>query len=209
MAAPIAGCSRARGAWWTSTTASRRPGSLSVRGDVDGSRLAIEGGSAGGFTTLAALAFRDLFAAGISFFGVGDLETLATDTHKFESRYLDRMIGPYPEAAATYRERSPVHSLDRITCPVLVLQGLDDKVVPPSQAEAIVAALKANGIPHAYLAFEGEGHGFRGATALRASLEAELSFLGAVFGFTPASDVEPMTLAGLAEWRDRRAVPAP
>ncbi len=181
---------------------------LAERGDVDRDRLAIEGGSAGGYTTLAALAFRDVFAAGISLFGVGDLETLARDTHKFEARYLDRLVGPYPEAAATYRERSPVHSLDRIACPVLVLQGLDDKVVPPSQAEAIVAALKANGIPHAYLAFEGEGHGFRGATAIRATLEAELSFLGAVFGFTPASDVAPMSLAGLAEWRGRRAVPA-
>ena len=158
------------------------------RGDVDPERLAIEGGSAGGYTTLAALAFRDVFAAGISWFGVGDLESLTRDSHKFESRYNDRLVGPYPEAAALYRERSPVHFLDRIACPVLVLQGLDDKVVPPNQAEAIVAALEANGIPHAYLAFEGEGHGFRGATAIRASLEAELSFLGAVFGFAPADD---------------------
>ena len=181
---------------------------LVERGDVDPQRLAIEGGSAGGYTTLAALAFRDTFAAGISWFGIGDLETLARDTHKFEARYMDRLVGPYPEAAATYRERSPVHFLDQIACPVLVLQGLDDKVVPPSQAEAIVAALAAKGIPHAYLAFEGEGHGFRGATAIRASLEAELSFLGAVFGFTPADAIEPIALPGLAEWRERGAVPA-
>ena len=180
---------------------------LVERGDVDPERLAIEGGSAGGYTTLAALAFRDVFAAGISWFGVGDLESLSADSHKFESRYNDGLVGPYPEAVALYRQRSPVHYLDEISCPVLVLQGLDDKVVPPNQAEAIVAALEANGIPHAYLAFEGEGHGFRGATAIRASLEAELSFLGAVFGFTVAG-LEPMVLDGLAAWRERRAVPA-
>jgi dipeptidyl aminopeptidase/acylaminoacyl peptidase len=178
------------------------------RGDVDGARLAIEGGSAGGYTTLAALAFRDTFGAGISRFGVGDLETMTRDTHKFESRYLDRLVGPYPEAAATYRERSPVHFLDRISCPVLVMQGLDDKVVPPSQAEAIVDALAANGIPHAYLAFEGEGHGFRGSAAIRRSLEAELSFLGQVFGFTPADDLEPLDMPGLEAWRRRQGAPA-
>ena len=180
---------------------------LVERGDVDPARLAIEGGSAGGYTTLAALAFRDAFAAGISWFGIGDLASLSSDSHKFESRYNDRLVGPYPEAAALYRERSPVYHLEGIACPVLLLQGLDDKVVPPNQAEAMVAALTAKGIPHAYLAFEGEGHGFRGATAIRASLEAELSFLGAVFGFTPA-DLEPMALPGLVEWRERRAVPA-
>ncbi len=175
------------------------------RGEVDPDRLAIEGGSAGGFTTLAALAFRDVFAAGISLFGVGDLESLARDTHKFESRYLDRLVGPYPAAAATYRERSPVHHLDEISCPVLVLQGLEDRVVPPSQAEAVVAALAANGVPHAYLAFDGEGHGFRGEAAIRRTLEARLSFLGAVFGFEPADDLEPVQLPGMAEWRARRA----
>jgi dipeptidyl aminopeptidase/acylaminoacyl peptidase len=177
---------------------------LVARGDVDPDRLAIEGASAGGYTTLAALAFGDTFAAGISLFGVGDLETLARDTHKFESRYLDRLVGPYPEAAALYRQRSPIHHLDEISCPVLVLQGLDDHVVPPGQADAIVAALSANGVPHAYLAFEGEGHGFRGADAIRRTIEARLSFLGAVFGFTPTDDVEPVELPGLAEWRARR-----
>ncbi len=133
------------------------------RGDVDPERLAIAGGSSGGYTALAALAFHDTFAAGISRYGIGDLETLASDTHKFESRYLDTMVGPYPAMADVYRERSPIHALDRIASPVLILQGADDKVVPPSQAEAIVEALVANGIPHGYLLFEGEGHGFRGA----------------------------------------------
>lgn len=176
---------------------------LVARGDVDPERLAIEGGSAGGYTTLAALAFRDTFAAGISAYGVGDLETLARDTHKFEARYMDRLVGPYPDAADLYRQRSPVHFLDEISCPVLVLQGLDDKVVPPSQAQAIVAALEANEIPHAYLAFEGEGHGFRGAEAIRRTVEARLAFLGAVFGFTPDRG-EPLDLPGLDAWRKRR-----
>ena len=174
------------------------------RGDVDPDRLAIEGGSAGGYTTLAALAFHDAFAAGISFFGVGDLEALARETHKFEARYLDRLVGPYPAMADVYRQRSPVHFLDEISCPVLVLQGLEDHVVPPSQAEAIVAALEANKIPHAYLAFEGEGHGFRGASAIRRSTESQLAFLGAVFGFTPAGDLPPLELPGLDAWRERR-----
>jgi len=174
---------------------------LADRGDVDPDRLAIEGGSAGGYTTLAAVTFRDVFAAGISLFGVGDLATMARDTHKFESRYMDRLVGPYPEAAETYRQRSPVHFLDQIRCPVLVMQGLDDRVVPPSQAEAIVAALESNGIPYAYLAFAGEGHGFRGAVAIRRSLEAELSFLGQVFGFVPADRLEPLEMPGLERWR--------
>ena len=173
------------------------------RGDVDPDRLAISGGSAGGYTTLSALAFRDAFSAGISLFGVADLETMTRDTHKFESRYLDRLVGPYPEAAELYRQRSPVHVLDRIACPVLVMQGLDDRVVPPSQAEAIVAALTANGIPHAYLAFEGEGHGFRGAVAIRRAIEAQLSFLGQVFGFVPADQLEPVEIQGLDGWQAR------
>ena len=182
---------------------------LVARGDADPERLAIAGGSAGGYTTLAALAFRDVFAAGISLFGVGDLEALAKDTHKFESRYEEGLVGPYPEAAAIYRQRSPVHFLDRISCPVLVMQGLDDKVVPPAQAEGIVEALASNGIPHAYLAFEGEGHGFRGAAAIRRSLEAYLSFLGQVFGFVPADEFEPVEMPGLDEWRTRHPTRLP
>jgi dipeptidyl aminopeptidase/acylaminoacyl peptidase len=174
------------------------------RGDVDPHRLAIAGGSSGGYTALAALAFHDTFAAGISRYGIGDLETLASDTHKFESRYLDTMVGPYPEMAEVYRERSPIHALDRIASPVLILQGADDKVVPPSQAEAIVEALRANGIPHGYLLFEGEGHGFRGEAAIRRSFEAELSFLGQVFGFEPADAPEPVAVRGLDAWRARQ-----
>jgi dipeptidyl aminopeptidase/acylaminoacyl peptidase len=173
------------------------------RGDVDGTRLAIKGASAGGYTTLASLAFRDTFHAGISLYGVGDLEMLARETHKFEARYLDRVVGPLPEAADRYRERSPNGHLDAISAPVLVLQGLDDRVVTPVQAEAIVEALAANGIPHAYLAFEGEGHGFRGEDAIRRSLAAELSFLGQVFGFEPADDIPTLEVIGLDEWRAR------
>jgi dipeptidyl aminopeptidase/acylaminoacyl peptidase len=177
---------------------------LADRDDVDGERLAIEGGSSGGYTALAALAFRDAFAAGISLFGFADLEVLTHDTHKFESRYNDRLLGPYPEAAAVYRERSPIHALDQMTCPVLILQGLEDSVVPPANAELLVEALRRNGIPYAYLAFEGEGHGFRGEVAQRRTLEARLAFLGAVFGFTPADDLEPLDLPGIEAWRAGR-----
>ena len=171
------------------------------RGDVDGERLAIEGGSAGGFTTLAALAFRDAFAAGISAFGVADLEMLARETHKFEARYMDGLVGPYPAMADRYRDRSPIHALDAIDVPVLILQGLDDKVVPPAQAETLAAALAERGIPYAYLAFEGEGHGFRGEAAQRATLEARLAFLGAVFGFEPADELAPLDVHGIETWQ--------
>jgi dipeptidyl aminopeptidase/acylaminoacyl peptidase len=177
---------------------------LVERGDVDPDRLAIEGGSAGGYTTLAALAFRDVFAAGISLFGVADLESFATDTHAFESHYVRRLVGPYPEAAARYRERSPVHVARDISGPLLILQGLDDKIVPPAQAESIVAALADAGIPYAYLAFEGEAHGFRGAYAIRRTIEATLSFLGQVFGFEPVDDLEPLVVPGLDSWPGRR-----
>ncbi len=173
---------------------------LVERGDVDPARLAIEGGSSGGYTTLAAHAFTDVFSAGISLFGIADLETFQADTHKFESRYMDRLIGPYPESAEIYRQRSPGNFPDRFAHPLLIIQGLDDRIVPPSQAEAIVAVLGSRGIPHAYLAFEGEGHGFRGATAIRRTLEAELAFLGQVFGFVPADDFEPLDMPGLEAW---------
>ena len=177
---------------------------LVARDEVDPDRMAIAGGSAGGFTTLAALAFRDRFAAGITSYGVADLGGLARETHKFESRYLDRLVGPYPAMAERYRSRSPINAFDHITVPVLVLQGLEDRVVPPAQAEAIATALAAGGIPFAYLAFEGEGHGFRGEAAIRRSLEAELSFLGQVFGFEVADAIEPVVLEGLDAWRARR-----
>ena len=163
---------------------------LVEEGRVDPARLAISGGSAGGYTTLCALAFTDRFTAGISAYGIGDLEALALDSHKFEGRYTDRLVGPLPETLATWRERSPIHAVDRISCPVLVLQGEDDKVVPPTQAEAIVAALAARGIPYAYLLFPGEGHGFRRAESRRRAQEAELGFLADIFGFTLAEPVE-------------------
>jgi dipeptidyl aminopeptidase/acylaminoacyl peptidase len=174
--------------------------SLVDQGLADGERLAIRGGSAGGFTTLAALCFRDVFRAGTTFYGVGDLEALARFTHKFESRYLDGMVGPWPEAAEVYRQRSPVHHVDAISCPVLVMQGTDDLVVPRAQADAIVAALERRGLPRAYLLFEGEGHGFRRAENQERALAAELSFYAQVFGIALADDVEPLHVEGLAGW---------
>jgi len=169
---------------------------LARRGEVDHQRLAIEGGSASGYTTLAALAFRDVFDAGVSYFGIGNLETFVAETHKFESRYLERLIGPYPGAADLYRERSPILHAEGFSCPVLVLQGLDDRVVPPSEAERIVAALAAKGIPHVYLPFEGEDHGFRKAASIVRAAQAEIAFYGAVFGFTPADDLPPLPWRG-------------
>jgi dipeptidyl aminopeptidase/acylaminoacyl peptidase len=158
---------------------------LGAAGIADPARLAIAGGSAGGWTVLSALVRGGTFAAGISRYGVADLRALAEDTHDFESRYLDGMVGPLPEAAALYEERSPLTHLDRFATPLLIEQGLEDPVVPPSQSEAVRDALAARGVPHAYLAFEGEGHGFRRAETIVRTLEAEVAFLGAVFGFTP------------------------
>lgn len=154
---------------------------LAGRGDVDPKRMAIRGGSAGGYTTLCALVFHNVFAAGASHYGVGDLTALAVDTHKFESRYLDKLIGPYPAAAGVYRERSPVLFADRISCPVILFQGLDDKVVPPSQAETFIAALQAKGLPYEYVSFPGEGHGFRSAEAIRRVADEELAFYTRIF----------------------------
>ncbi len=162
---------------------------LARRGEADPERLAIEGGSASGYTTLCALAFHDVFRAGVSYFGLGNLESFVAETHKFESRYLDRLIGPYPAAAAVYRARSPILHAEGFSCPVLVLQGLDDHVVPPTEAERIVASLAAKGIPHVYLAFEGEDHGFRQAANIVRSAQAEIAFYGGVFGFVPADDL--------------------
>jgi dipeptidyl aminopeptidase/acylaminoacyl peptidase len=170
---------------------------LAEQGLVDGERLLIRGGSAGGYTTLCALTFYDIFSAGASYYGVGDLETLARDTHKFESRYLDSMVGPYPEAQAIYHARSPIHFTDRLSCPVILFQGLDDKVVPPSQAEMMVDALRAKGLPFAYIAFEGEAHGFRKAENIQRALEAELYFYARVFGFELADPVAPVTIENL------------
>ncbi len=163
---------------------------LADAGRVDGARMAIRGGSAGGFTTLAALVGSDTFHAGASHYGVADLRLLAGDTHKFESRYLDRLVGPLPEAESVYRERSPLTHAARLSCPVIFFQGLDDKVVPPNQARAMVDALRARGIPLAHYEFEGEAHGFRRADTMRRVLELELDFYGQVFGFTPAGRPE-------------------
>jgi len=171
---------------------------LAAQGLADPERLIIRGGSAGGYTTLCALTFHKLFKAGASLYGIGDLMALAGDTHKFESRYLDRLVGPLPGAEALYEARSPIHFTEELDCPVIFLQGLDDKVVPPNQAEAMVAALRAKGLPVAYLAFEGEGHGFRKAATIKRALEAELAFYGRVFGFTPAGRLEPLEIENLA-----------
>lgn len=166
-------------------------------GRADPDRLAIRGGSAGGYTALAALAFRDAFSAGASLYGIGDLMTLARDTHKFESRYLDLLIGPLPETEALYRDRSPIEHVDALNCPVIFLQGADDKVVPPNQAEAMVDALDAKGIPVAYVLFEGEGHGFRKAGNVSRALESELAFYGRVFAFEPADALPELEIRNL------------
>lgn len=170
---------------------------LVERGEVDGNRIAIAGGSAGGYTTLCALTFRDSFKAGASYYGVSDLEALAQDTHKFESRYLDRLIGPYPQRRDLYWERSPIHFTERLDCPVIFFQGLEDKIVPPSQAEMMVEALKAKGMPVAYVPFEGEQHGFRRAENIKRALDSELYFYSRVFGFDLADAVEPVAIENL------------
>jgi dipeptidyl aminopeptidase/acylaminoacyl peptidase len=171
---------------------------LAGEGLVDGDRLLIRGGSAGGYTTLCALVFHDDFAAGASYFGIADLEPFATGgTHKFESRYLDSLVGPYPEAAETYRARSPIHFADMLSCPVILLQGLEDQVVPPHQAEIMVEALRAKGLPYAYLPFEGEQHGFRDAGHIQQAAEAELSFYAQVFGFEPGDPIPEVRIENL------------
>jgi dipeptidyl aminopeptidase/acylaminoacyl peptidase len=170
---------------------------LGERGDADPARVQITGGSAGGYTTLMALAVRDEFASGVSYYGVADLVTFHEETHKFESHYDDYLVGPWPEAVDLYRDRSPVAHADSISDPLLLLQGLDDKVVPPSQAEVIVEALKRRGIPYAYIAFAGEGHGFRKAENSKRASEAHLSFLAQVSGFEPADELEPIEIEKL------------
>ncbi len=167
---------------------------LAERGLVDGERLMITGGSAGGYTTLCALTFTDTFAAGASHFGVSDLEELAKETHKFESRYLDRLIGPYPERADLYRERSPIHHTHKLSCPVIFFQGLEDEVVPKEQAETMFAALREKGLPVAYVPFEGEQHGFRRAENIRRALDGELYFYSRILGFEPAGQIEPVPI---------------
>ena len=170
---------------------------LVERGEVDGNRLAIRGGSAGGYTTLCALTFRDTFKAGASHYGISDLEALAKDTHKFESRYLDGLIGAYPERRDLYVERSPIHFTDWLNCPMIIFQGLEDKVVPPNQAEKMVEAVRAKKLPVAYLTFEGEQHGFRKAENIKRVLEAELFFYSKIFAFQLAEPVEEVTIENL------------
>lgn len=167
------------------------------QGWVDDQRLTITGGSAGGYTTLSALTFRDCFTAGSSYYGVSDLQALVRDTHKFESRYLDRLIGPLPEKQQLYKERSPINFTHQLSCPLILFQGLEDKVVPPNQAQMMFNALKTKGLPVAYLAFEGEQHGFRQAPNIKKVLDSELYFYSKIFGFEPADPVEPITIENL------------
>lgn len=167
------------------------------RGEVDPNRLAIRGGSAGGYTTLCALTFRNSFTAGASHYGVSDLEALAKDTHKFESRYLDRLIGRYPERRDLYLERSPIHFTERLNCPMILFQGLEDRVVPPNQSEKMFEAVRAKKLPVAYLTFEGEQHGFRKAENIKRVLEAELYFYSKIFGFQPTDSIEPVHIENL------------
>jgi dipeptidyl aminopeptidase/acylaminoacyl peptidase len=175
------------------------------RGIVDGRQTAIRGGSASGYTTLCAVTFSETFKAGTSYFGIADLETFRAETHKFESRYDQTLIGKWPEAKQLYHDRSPINFVDQISCPVLILQGADDHVVPPSQAEEIVDALWEKHLPHAYLLFPGEDHGFRAAENIIRSFEAELSFYGQIFGFAPADAIEPVKV----EFLNTAGSPAP
>jgi dipeptidyl aminopeptidase/acylaminoacyl peptidase len=170
---------------------------LVAAGKADVNRLAIRGGSAGGYTTLAALTFHQAFRAGASYYGISDIEVLARDTHKFESRYLDSLVGPYPAAKDRYVARSPIHFTDRLSAALILFQGLDDKVVPPNQSEMMAVAVRTKGLPVAYLAYEGEQHGFRKADNIVRSLEAELYFYGKVFGFEPADRIEPVPIDNL------------
>ncbi len=167
------------------------------RGLADPDRLLIAGGSAGGWTTLCALTFRDVFATGSSYFGVSDLEPLAETTHKFESKYLDLLVGPWPEAAELWAERSPVRHAEQLSRPLLILQGDEDEVVPPAQSEEIVRALQRRGLPYAYLLFEGEQHGFRKMESISRGLSAELTFYGKILGFEPADRLPPLEIVNL------------
>lgn len=167
---------------------------LAASGRVDGDRLLIHGGSAGGYTTLCAATFSDVFAAGASYYGVADAAVFAEETHKFEARYMDSLFGPWPETADVYRARSPLFHTESLHTPLILFQGLEDKVVPPAQAELMVAALRENGVPFAYVTYEGEQHGFRKAESIRRTAEAELYFYGRILGFTPAEDLRPVEI---------------
>jgi dipeptidyl aminopeptidase/acylaminoacyl peptidase len=171
---------------------------LVARGLVDGRRLVIRGGSAGGFTTLACLTFRnDVFSVGASYFGLADLEIFVHDTHKFESRYLTSLVGLYPERKDLYIERSPIHAIDKLSAPMILFQGSEDRVVPPNQSQMMFDALRRKGVPVAYLEFEGEQHGFRRAENIKRAAEAELYFYSKVLGFEPADVLEPVAIENL------------
>jgi dipeptidyl aminopeptidase/acylaminoacyl peptidase len=170
---------------------------LAGRGEVDSNRMAITGGSAGGYTTLCALVFSDVFKAGASHYGVSDLEALEVDTHKFESRYTHSLVAPYPQRADLYRERSPIHHTHRLSAPVIFFQGLEDRIVPPNQAEMMVNALLEKGLPVAYVTFEGEQHGFRQAANIKRALDGEFYFYSRVFGFETADEIEPVPISNL------------
>jgi dipeptidyl aminopeptidase/acylaminoacyl peptidase len=176
---------------------------LIAEGKADPRMVAIRGGSAGGYTTLRALATRDTFKAGASLFGIGDLEIFTGDTHKFESRYVDSLVGPYPEMRAVYRERSPINHLDGFHAPCIFFQGLDDKIVPPNQAELMVRALREKGVPVAYLAYAGEGHGFRQAQNIKRTLDAELYFYSRIFRFDLPDPVAAVPIENLDAWDGR------
>jgi dipeptidyl aminopeptidase/acylaminoacyl peptidase len=190
---------RLKGRWGISDVQDCVAGAVSMgaQGLADPARLVIRGGSAGGFTTLAALTTTSVFAAGISLFGIADLEAMATDTHKFEARYLDGLVGPYPQDRARYVERSPINHLDQLAAPILLLQGTDDKVVLPDQAEMMADAARQKGLPVAMIMFEGEGHGFRKAETIKAATEAQIYFLGRILGFQPADQVPPIPIENL------------
>ena len=170
---------------------------LAEQGKVDPKKMVIKGGSAGGYTTLAALTFKDVFKAGASYYGVSDLEALTQDTHKFESHYLNGLIGPYPEQKERYIKYSPIHHTDKLSCPVILFQGAEDKVVPPSQSEMLFDALKKKNIPVAYILFAGEQHGFRIAENIKKSLDAELYFYSKIFDFEPSDALEPIKIDNL------------
>ena len=167
-------------------------------GRADPARLAIKGGSAGGFTVLAALTFADTFTAGASRYGIADLAVLAADTHKFESRYLDRLVGRWPEDEIIYRERSPIHHTDQLATPMLILQGSEDPIVPPNQAHLMADALRSRHVPFALVEFSDEGHGFRQAHNIVRAIESELAFFARIFGFMPADNLPPLVIEGPA-----------
>jgi dipeptidyl aminopeptidase/acylaminoacyl peptidase len=171
---------------------------LAEQGLVDPERLLIRGSSAGGLTTLCALTFHDVFKAGASYYGVSDLAGLDADSHKFESHYNEYLIAPKAQAQAVYRARSPIHHTDALKRPMIFFQGLDDKVVPPQQSETMVDALRARGVPVAYLTLEGEGHGFRKADSVVRTLEAELAFYLRVFGIAPPEGLPRLEIENLA-----------